>query len=111
MCTANTPSNSVSRFTRTHLTDLAFGGFDPDAQQQNGTFRGTYSFDDLPSFALGIYDNFFQSAGQPKFSFNVPYYGFYVHDTYQIRPRLTLDLGLREDFQVYPQPNANPAFP
>ena len=98
-------------FTRTHLTDLAFGGFDPDAQQQNGTFRGTYSFDSPQDFALGIYDTFFQSTGQPKFSFNVPYYGFYFHDTYQVRPRLTLDLGIREDFQVYPQPNANPAFP
>jgi hypothetical protein len=98
-------------FTRTHLTDVAFGGFDPDAQQQNGTFRGTYSFPDPPSFALGIYDNFFQSAGQPKFSFNVPYFGFYFHDTYQIRPRLTLDFGVREDFQVYPQPNENPGFP
>jgi hypothetical protein len=98
-------------FTRTHLTDLAFGGFDPDAQAQNGTFRGTYTFTDLSLFALGIYDNFFQSTGQPKFSFNVPYLGFYFHDTYQIRPRLTLDLGVREDFQVYPQPNANPAFP
>ncbi len=97
-------------FTRTHLTDLAFGGFDPDAQQQNGTFRGTYSFPDLPSFALGIYDNFFQSTGRPKFSFNVPYLGFYVHDTYQIRPRLTLDFGVREDFQIYPQPSANPGF-
>ncbi len=98
-------------FTRTHLTDLAFGGFDPDAQQQNGTFRGTYSFPDLPSFALGIYDNFFQSTGQPKFSFDVPYYGFYFHDTYQVNSRLTLDLGVREDFQIYPQPNENPAFP
>ncbi len=98
-------------FTRTHLTDLAFGGFDPDAQQQNGTFRGTYSFPDLPSFALGIYDNFFQSTGQPKFSFNVPYLGFYVHDTYQVRPHLTIDFGVREDFQVYPQPSANPGFP
>jgi len=98
-------------FTRTHLTDLAFGGFDPDAQQQNGTFRGTYSFDSPEDFALGIYDSFFQSTGQPKFSFNVPYYGFYFHDTYQIRPRLTLELGLREDFQVYPQPGENPAFP
>jgi Carboxypeptidase regulatory-like domain/TonB dependent receptor len=98
-------------FTRTHLTDLAFGGFDPDAQAQNGTFRGTYTFTDLSQFALGIYDNFFQSTGQPKFSFNVPYLGFYVHDTYQIRPRLTLDLGVREDFQVYPQPNQNSAFP
>jgi hypothetical protein len=98
-------------FTRTHLTDLAFGGFDPDAQAQNGTFRGTYTFTDLSQFALGIYDNFFQSTGQPKFSFDVPYLGLYFHDTYQIRPRLTLDLGIREDFQVYPQPKENPAFP
>ncbi|MBZ5658344.1 MAG: TonB-dependent receptor, partial [Acidobacteriia bacterium] len=98
-------------FTDTHLTDLAFGGFDPDAQAQNGTFRGTYTFTDLENFALGGYDNFFQSTGQPKFSFNVPYVGFYLHDTYQVRPRLTLDLGIREDFQIYPQPKANPAFP
>jgi hypothetical protein len=98
-------------FTHTHLTDLAFGGFDPDAQAQNGTFRGTYTFTDLSKFALGIYDNFFQSTGRPKFSFGVPYVGFYVHDTYQIRPKLTLDLGVREDFQVYPQPTENPAFP
>ena len=60
------------------MTDLAFGGFDPDAQAQNGTFRGTYSFSSLTNFALGIYDNFFQSTGQPKFSFNVPYMGFYL---------------------------------
>ncbi|HEY3616639.1 MAG TPA: carboxypeptidase regulatory-like domain-containing protein [Candidatus Sulfotelmatobacter sp.] len=100
-----------AEFTNTHLTDLAFGGFDPDAQAQNGTFRGTYSFSSLSNFALGIYDNFFQSTGKPKFSFNVPYVGLYFHDTYQARPKLTLDLGVREDFQVYPQPNENPAFP
>ena len=100
-----------AEFTHTHVTDLAFGGFDPDAQAQNGTFRGTYTFTDLSNFALGMYDNFFQSTGQPKFSFDVPYVGFYVHDTYQIRPRLTLDLGVREDFQVYPHPRENPAFP
>jgi hypothetical protein len=33
-----------AEFTRAHVTDLAFGGFDPDAQAQNGTFRGTSSF-------------------------------------------------------------------
>jgi hypothetical protein len=98
-------------FTRTHLTDLAFGGFDPDAAKQNGTFRGTYSFSSLPFFAIGRYDTFFQSTGQPKFSFNVPYLGFYFHDTYQVRPHLTLDLGIREDFQIYPEPKENPAFP
>jgi hypothetical protein len=100
-----------AEFTYTHLTDLAFGGFDPDAQAQNGTFRGTYGFSSLTNFALGIYDNFFQSTGNPKFSFNVPYAGVYIHDTFQVRPRLTLDLGVREDFQVYPQPKENPAFP
>jgi hypothetical protein len=98
-------------FAETHVTDLAFGGFDPDAQAQNGTFRGTYSFTSLSNFALGIYDNFFQSTGQPKFSFGVPYTASYFHDTYQLRPRLTLDLGIRDDFQIYPQPKQNPAFP
>ena len=98
-------------FSHTHLADLAFGGFDPDAARQNGTFRGTYTFSSLPNFALGQYDTFFQSAGDPNFTFNVPYLGFYFADTYQIRPRLTLDLGVREDFQIYPQPKINPAFP
>ena len=98
-------------FTHSHLTDLAFGGFDPDAAKQNGTFRGTYSFDSLEYFAIGRYDSFFQSSGRPRFRFNVPYLGFYLHDTYQIRPRLTLDWGIREDFQIYPQPKENPAFP
>jgi hypothetical protein len=98
-------------FSHTHVADLAFGGFDPDAARQNGTFRGTYNFSSLTNFALGRYDTFFQSSGNPKFSFNVPSVGFYVADTYQVRPRLTLELGLREDFQIYPQPNENPAFP
>src|SRR5579863_8146994 len=83
-------------FSDSHVTDLAFGGFDPDAQAQNGTFRGTYSFSSLANFALGIYDNFFQSTGQPKFSFNVPYARLYFHDTFQIHPRVTLDMGVRE---------------
>jgi hypothetical protein len=98
-------------FARAHVTDLAFGGFDPDAQAQNGTFRGTFTFSSLTNFALGIYDNFFQTTGQPRFSFNVPYLGFYLQDTYRVRPHLTVDFGVREDFQIYPQPKENPAFP
>jgi len=94
-----------------HVTDSAFGGFDPDAQKQNGTLLGTYAFSSFTNFALGIFDSFSQSAGNPIFSFNVPYVGFYVHDTFQTTPHLTLDLGIREDFQVYPQPDENPAFP
>jgi hypothetical protein len=97
--------------THSHVTDVSFGGFDPDAQRQHGTLAGTYAFSSFTNFALGIYDSFSQAAGSPTFSFNVPYVAFYAQDTYQLFPRLTLDLGLREDFQIYPQPQENPAFP
>lgn len=93
------------------VTDTAFGGFDPDAQRQNGTLAGTYAFSSFPNFALGIYDTLAQAAGNPVFSFQVPYLAFYAQDTYQVRPKLTLEFGLREDFQIYPQPKENPAFP
>jgi hypothetical protein len=96
---------------RTHVTDSAFGGFDPDAARQNGTLGGTYFFSSLVKFAIGNYDTFSQASGNPNFTFDVPYLGFYAQDTWQVRPRLTLDFGIREDFQIYPQPKENPAFP
>jgi len=40
----------------------------------------------------------------------VPYYGFYLQDSYRVLLHLTLEMGIREDFQVYPQPTENPAF-
>lgn len=89
-------------FNRSHVTD-----FSP------GNFLGTYSFFSLDptNFALGNFSRFTQTTGNPYFLFTVPYYGFYVQDKFQATHKLTLDLGLREDFQVYPQPTVNPAFP
>jgi Carboxypeptidase regulatory-like domain len=84
-------------FDRTHVTD-----FFP------GNFQGTYLFFGDPSnFALGNYQIFEQATGNPVLPFTYPYYGFYIQDKFQATPRLTLDFGLREDFQVYPQPQAN----
>ncbi len=96
---------------RTHIVDSSFGGFDPDAVRQNGTLGGTYAFSSLSNFAQGIYDTFSQAAGNAQFAFNVPYVGFYAQDSFRVLPRLTLDLGVREDFQIFPQPKENPAFP
>ncbi len=76
-----------------------------------GNFRGTYAFSNPTDFALAHYAYFSQSAGNPTFRFSVPYLGFYVDDKFHASSRLTLDLGLREDFQIYPQPKANPAIP
>jgi len=91
--------------------DTDDGGADPNEAVDFGSPLGLYEFPSLQAFALGQYINFSQAAGNPRFSFSVPYYGFYVQDTYRALPRLTLEMGLREDFQVYPQPAKNPAFP
>lgn len=86
-------------YNRTHVTD-----FFP------GNFQGTYGFFSLTNFALGRYGFYNQSAGNPLFPFTFPYYGFYLQDKFKATQKLTLDLGIREDFQVFPQPTPNPAF-
>jgi hypothetical protein len=83
-------------FDRSHVTDVFPGNFD-----------GTYAFSNPENFALGRYQFFNQAAGNPAFPFTFPYYGFYVQDKYQMFKNFTLDIGLREDFQVFPQPKAN----
>lgn len=85
-------------YNHDHINDFAYGNF-----------RGTYGYFSLTDFALGHYGFFNQSGGNPTFRFSAPYYGFYVDDKFQATDKLTLDLGLREDFQVYPQPRENPA--
>ena len=85
---------------RTHVTD-----FFP------GNFLGTYGFFDVTSFALGAYGFYTQAGGNPLFPFTFPYYAFYGQDKFQLSHNFTLDYGVREDFQVYPQPRGNPAFP
>jgi hypothetical protein len=98
-------------YNRTYDADTDDGGADPNEALDFGSPLGLYEFSNLETFALGQYLNFSQASGEPRFSFAVPYYGFYVQDTFRALPQLTLELGLREDFQVYPQPVENPAFP
>ena len=83
-------------FNRTHVTDV-----------NPGDFAGTFAFPTPEDFALGKFLFFNQAAGNPVFPFTFPYYGFYVQDKFQAFKNLTLDFGVREDFQVFPQPKAN----
>jgi hypothetical protein len=98
-------------FNRARDADTDDGGADPNEAVEFGSPLGSYEFSNLEAFALGEYNTFSQAAGNPTFSFAVPYYGFYVQDSFRALPQLTLEMGLREDFQVYPQPAENPAFP
>ena len=76
-----------------------------------GTFYGQYIFLSLQAFALGKWNIYEQTAGNPKFNFSDPFMGFFVNDTYHLAPTLTLTGGIREDFQTYPNPAGNPAVP
>src|SRR5277367_1115837 len=96
-------------FNRAWDSDNNDGGADPNEAVEFGSFLGSYEFSNLEDFALGEYNVFSQTAGNPTFHFAVPYYGFYVQDTFRALPKLTIEMGLREDFQVYPQPAENPA--
>ena len=98
-------------WSRSWDADTDDGGADPNEAIDFGSPLGLYEFANLEALALGEYSSFSQAFGNPTFSFAVPYYGFYVQDSYRALPQLTLEMGLREDFQVYPQPQENPAFP
>jgi Carboxypeptidase regulatory-like domain len=98
-------------YNRAYDADTNDGGADPNEAVDFGSPLGLYEFSNLEDFALGQYNQFSQAAGKARFSFSVPYYGFYLQDTFRALPKLTLEMGLREDFQVYPQPTENPAFP
>ena len=76
-----------------------------------GTFFGQYTFLSLQAFALGKWNIFTQGAGNPRYNFSDPFMGFYVNDTFRASPNLTLTGGLREDFQIYPNPQGNPILP
>ena len=93
---------------------LEFGvDFNHDAIANNSPalFNGEYIFLSLQAYALGKWNIFSQANGNPKFNFSDPFTGFFVNDTWRIRQNLTLTGGVREDFQIYPNPSGNPALP
>jgi hypothetical protein len=85
---------------RTHVTDSS-----------PFLFLGFYEFLTLTDFAIGRYEFFIQNGGNLVFPLTVPYYGFYIQDKLRARANLTFDVGVREDLQVFPQPDRSPAFP
>jgi hypothetical protein len=65
-------------------------------------FGGLYWFGSLAEFFAGQPDSLFQSFGNPNTNYGVTSYGAFVQDHWALLPRLTLDIGVRYDFEHLP---------
>jgi outer membrane receptor protein involved in Fe transport len=79
-------------FNRVHL----------DASMADG-FGGVYIFASLADFAAGRPDSFRQAFGSVDSAYPVTSYGAFVQDHWSVTQRLTVDLGLRYDFESLPR--------
>jgi Carboxypeptidase regulatory-like domain/TonB-dependent Receptor Plug Domain len=63
-----------------------------------------------PSSVIGTspcYTDYFQGFGPPVFAISTLDYAVFAQDNWKITPRLTLELGLRYDYEFLPSPSAN----
>ena len=72
-----------------------------DAAVADG-FAGTYIFANLADFAAGRPDSFRQAFGLADTSYAVTNYGAFLQDHWSLTQHLTVDLGVRYDFERLP---------
>jgi outer membrane receptor for ferrienterochelin and colicin len=65
-------------------------------------FRAVYIFATLADFLAGRPDQFRQAFGGPNVNFGVTSYGGFAQDHWSVTPHITLDAGLRYDFDHLP---------
>jgi len=73
---------------------------------------GSYQFNSLRDFANARYMAYTQSFGVPEDKTVTPYYGVFAQDNVRLASTLTMNAGLRYEFQkLKPSPMPNPQFP
>ena len=82
---------------------LKFGG--EYRQFLNNNFRqgtGSFNFPTVAAFLAGTANSFSVTLGNQSSSIAQGALGFFVQDSYKVRPNLTLELGLRYDWNMTP---------
>jgi hypothetical protein len=60
-------------------------------------------FNAVQAYGLGIPQTFIQGVGNPHDAFSITPLGFFLQDSWRIRPNLTLNYGVRYDVELVPQ--------
>jgi len=86
-----------------YLTDLATKGKAPTCNSTGGA--GTATVSGVGTF--GCYSSAFQDFGATGYAIATMDYGGFIQDNWKVSPRLTLEMGLRYDYESLPAPSAN----
>ncbi len=79
-----------------------FSTFFADILSPNGTCDSSESQMGIGTYPC--YYNYTQGFGTPKFTLTTMDYGFFVQDDWKLTPRLTVNLGVRYDYEHVPPP-------
>ena len=87
------------------LVDLANEGKSASTCNSSASASGTSSTNAVGTYPC--YGSFTQGFGPPVFAVSTTDYGFFAQDNWKVSPQLTLEVGLRYDYEHLPGAGAN----
>jgi hypothetical protein len=97
----------VYEYIGNYITDLLNKGAGSSTCNSNASPAQTSATGSSVIGTSPCYEDYYQGFGSPIFAIATLDYGVFAQDNWKVNPRLTLELGLRYDYQFIPSPVAN----